>query len=164
MSLAEALDQEISDQNIALERYDLKPWSRAAYFDDAALRCPVIILDKRVDVEYEINGLKAHELGHHYSCPGNLLEMSPRLRIKYETLANRWSLNRTMSLDKLLEAYLDGVRSQEDLSDHLEISLEFIMRGFTLYESIYGPEVQHNGYTITWDPFNIELSEEDETI
>lgn len=160
MSLADALDQEIHEQNISVIRYNLKLGIKAAYFNADSISNPVIILNKNIDITYESNGAKAHELGHHYSCCGNLLEMSPRLQMKYETLANRWALNRAMPLNKIIAAYRTGVRSLPDLIDYLEVSPEFILRGFALYESIYGPELQYKGYTISWDPLNINLTEE----
>lgn len=158
MTLAERLDQEIEDKNISVLLYNLKSEVKAAYYNAASLSGPVIVLNKKRDImtSYEGNGLKAHELGHHHSSCGNLLEMPRRLQIKYETMADRWALRRVMPIHQLIAAYIAGARSMEDLSDYLEISPEFIARGLECYEHIYGPELKYNGIVITWDPFNIK--------
>lgn len=161
MFLADSLDQEICAQNISVLKYDLKSNIKAAYYYAAFITNPVIVLNKNIDTTYESNGAIAHELGHHYSCCGNLLEMSPRLQIKYETLAARWALNRIMGLGMLIGAYRAGIRSLQELTEYLEICPEFITRGLALYDEIYGPELYYRGYTVTWDPFNIEPYEDD---
>ncbi len=157
MILADKLDQEIENQNIVLLRYNFKYGVKAAYYNAASVSNPVIAINSRVDITYEMNGLKAHELGHHHTCCMNLLGISPRLQVKYETLAQRWALNRTMPPDRLIEAYNAGARSLQELTDYLEVSEEYILQGIALYEGICGPETRYDGYTITWDPFNIQV-------
>jgi len=163
MLLAQSLDQEIHDQNIVLLKINFKSNIKAAYFYAASISNPVIAINKNIDTTFETNSQKAHELGHHYTCCGNLLEISPRLQIKYETLAKRWALNRAMPLDRLINAYIAGARSLQELVECLEVSQEFIIHGITLYDSIYGPKLLYKGYTFTWDPFNIELTEENQS-
>ena len=158
MSLAEKIDREINKQRIVLIKFNLKQ-IKAAYYNNTSISNPIIAINKHINSTFESNGIIAHELGHHHSCKGNLLDMNPRLQIKYETLANRWALKKTMSLDRLIEAYESGVRSFQELTECLEIAPEFIIRGIANYESIYGPKLQYKGYTITWDPFNIESKE-----
>ena len=106
--------------------------------------------------EAERNALKAHELGHHESCICDLLTAPKWIRQKYETLADRWKLQRIMPIEKLIRAFDNGNLTPLSLSDYLEITVEEFMYGINLYEEIEGPIYDYGQYTIIWHPFNIK--------
>lgn len=154
-SLADSLDEEIKGQNIIFLEYGFPSCIQAVYCNFGR---PAIVLNKRIKKTYTRNAVKAHELGHHYTCPGDLCSASPPVRKKCETLAGRWALFRIMPLEKLISAYRAGVRAPDELSEYLEISLEVIAYGLRTYRQIYGQSFRLGAYTITFDPFNIFLS------
>jgi len=155
LSLSDSLEDEIVMQNITLFEYDFPKCIQAVYcnFGQSA-----IVLNKNIHRTKTRNAVLAHELGHHYTCPGDLCGVSPPVRKKCEVLAGRWAIYRTMPPEKLVLAYRAGVRSADELSDYLEISCEAISRGLDTYQNIYGRALRLGAYTITFDPFNISLS------
>jgi hypothetical protein len=152
MLLSDSLDEEIFGQNITLSEYGFPVCIQAVYCNYGR---PAIILNKNILITYARNAIKAHELGHHYTCPGDLCGASPPVRKKCEVLAGRWALLRIMPLEKLVSAYRAGVRALDELSDYLEISFETIASGLVTYQQIYGGKFRLGAYTITFDPFNI---------
>lgn len=152
LSLSDSLDEEILNQNIAVFEYAFSGCIHAAYCNFGR---PAIALNKEIQSTYVRNALKAHELGHHFTCPGDLSHAALSTRKKSEVLASRWALTRIMPIEKLVSAYQAGVRSEGELSDYLEISYAAIENGIQTYLQIYGNELRHGIYTITLDPFNV---------
>jgi Zn-dependent peptidase ImmA (M78 family) len=146
---------EIDRQNIQFEPYRFHDTISGAYFYNPFLRKPVIAVNLRIVRTQEQNACLAHELGHHYTCPENLLYAPKAARIRCETLANRWALGRVMPPARLINAYLRGVRTLAELADDLEVSESFVQRGIALYNSIYGKSLQTGNWLITFEPFNI---------
>jgi len=133
LTLSEQLDQEIHDKGIILEIASDMPEKFEAYYDNAyGVPNPYITINANVKSERARNALKAHELGHHENCICDLLSAPKWIRQKYETLADRWKLQRIMPIEKLIRAFI------------------------ALYYQIYGAELQYGQYTIYWDPFNIK--------
>ncbi len=155
MLLSDSLDEEIFSQKIALCEFGFPKCIQAVYCNYGR---PAIILNKQIRRTYVRNALKAHELGHHYTCPGDLRGASPPVRKKCEVLAGRWALFRFMPPEKLVSAFRAGVRAPDELSDYLEISMEAIAAGLRTYRQIYGVRLRLDAYIITFDPFNIHPS------
>ena len=102
----------------------------------------------------------AHELGHyHTGCP-DLIE-HVNCRDKYEHYATLWSVQKLMPFPLILEAYEGGARETWDFAESLNITDEFFCNGITIYYEKYGICVQVDGYTIFFDPFMIEVGEEE---
>lgn len=157
LTLSEQLDQEIHDKGIILEIASDMPEKFEAYYDNAyGVPNPYITINANVKSERARNALKAHELGHHENCICDLLSAPKWIRQKYETLADRWKLQRIMPIEKLIRAFDLGNTTPIALSDYLEIPIEDIFSGIALYYQIYGAELQYGQYTIYWDPFNIK--------
>ncbi len=152
LSLSDSLDEEILSQNIAVFEYGFPGCIQAVYCNFGR---PAIAVNKKIRNTYIKNALKAHELGHHFTCPGDLRSIPPIVRKKSEVLAGRWALARIMPVEKLISAYQAGVRTVDELSDYLEISCAAITKGLQTYLQIYGREIRHGAYTITLDPFNV---------
>lgn len=155
LALAEELDQEIYDNGINVEEFDTTDFHvDGLYYNSDDLASPVITLNSTL-TEREKNSIKAHELGHHNYCVCNLFEAPQWIQRKYETLADRYKLERIMPVEKLLEAFDNGDCAPMALADFLEITLEELASGIKLYQQIYGISLTRGQYTITWQPFKI---------
>ena len=152
LTLADSLDEEINNQNISLLEYGFSNCIQAVYCNFGH---PVITVNKTIQNTYARNALKAHELGHHYTCSGNLFFLAPSLQKKCEHLASRWACYRVMSPEKLVLAYQAGVRCTQELSEYLEINFEAISAALYTYRHIYGTSLRQGEYIITFEPFNI---------
>jgi len=157
LTLSEQLDQEIYDKGIILEIASDMPEKFEAYYDNAyGVPNPYITINASVKTERERNALKAHELGHHEGCICDLLTAPKWIRQRYETLADRWKLQRIMPIEKLICAFDLGNVTPLALADYLEITVEELAAGIALYERINGLIYHHGQYTITWHPFTIK--------
>lgn len=157
LRLSDQLDQEIFDQGIILDYTDILTTAcDGAYYAADDLIAPVIAIKGSIRGSRNETVAKAHELGHHYSCICDLTAAPDWIQKKYEVLADRWKLQRIMPIDKLIRAFDAGNVTPLSLADELELPVEELMSGITLYQKIYGPKLHHGQYTITWCPFNIK--------
>ena len=148
--LNDLLDEEIKNIGVTLKTCAFKNDFNALTVDDT------IILSNKLKDTAERISVKAHELGHQYTCPVNLLELEPELQRRFEYLADRWATLKVMPLEKLVSAFRRGIRLRDEFCDFLEISEPFFRRGLDVYSSIYGQRTQYKNYTLSFDPFNIE--------
>ncbi len=148
--LNDLLDEEIKNIGVTLKTHTFQNDFNALTVDDT------ILLSSKLKDTAERNAVKAHELGHQYTCPVNLLELEPELQSRFEYLADRWATLKVMPLEKLVAAFRRGIRLRDEFCDFLEISEPFFRRGLTVYSGIYGQHTQYKNYTLHFDPFNIE--------
>lgn len=157
LRLEDALDQQIYDEGIALERHFFNHSSTdGLYFNTDDLTCPVITINKNITSTQETNYIKAHELGHHHSCIRNLFDAPAWIQKRYEMLADRDWVERIMSLDRLVEAYDHGNNTPMSLADYLEIPLEALVKGIDICYRKYGLVTYFGQHCIYWNPFNIK--------
>lgn len=141
--LCEMLDDEISTEGIEVIEYPFKSGITGAIYVSDAIKAPVIGISESVNTAIERNGVLAHELGHYW--------FGTR-----ETLAERYALMKAMPPCRLVSAYIDRkIRAIDELSEYLEVTPEFISRGFAVYREIYGEYLRYKQYEITFSPFKI---------
>lgn len=147
--LQESLEQELYDNDIELMYYPFSRAIEAVYCDNT------VAINKSIEGSQKINALTAHELGHFHECAYNLLEASPEICAKQETLAQRWATLRVMPIEKILDAYTYGAQNIYEFCDYLEIDQAFFIEGLLLYAQMYGQQLRYGAYIVSFDPFNI---------
>lgn len=117
-----------------------------------------IIINERIKGTRKDNRVTLHEYYHLKTCPVNLAEAPKPIQNKYETLAERMTINKCMPIEKLLKLFEMGVRSLYELSEYLEIDEEYIIQGLNTYQQIYGYNYRYKEYLIkSFSPFVVEL-------
>ncbi len=101
--LYETLFNEADKENIEVVYIPFKERVKGIYYDK------VIALNKNIDTTAEKNCILAEELGHYHTTAGNILDQKQLHNRKQERLARAWSYKRLVPLDKLVEAYKQGI-------------------------------------------------------
>lgn len=114
-----------------------------------------IFLNKRLS-HYEKHCILAEELGHHETTYGDITNLDNIRSIKLEKVARAWGYEKVVSLDKLIECFLNGHTTVEDICVHLEVVPSYLYNAVEKYNQRYGLSTTHKGYRIYFDPLNIE--------
>lgn len=105
---------------------------------------------------YKKNEIMRHELEHYYTNPYNLIEAPPLLREKMEKKAARRAVFALIPLDKLISCWDKGIRDEQELSDELELEIQYIFQALRLYHSIFGFNYVYSGRIINFLPLSID--------
>ncbi|WP_414052938.1 ImmA/IrrE family metallo-endopeptidase [Macrococcus animalis] len=113
-----------------------------------------IVIDKSLSYYQSIEVL-AEEIGHHFTSLGDIRDYNNISSMKQETKARRYGYELVVSLDDLIDAYQNDVRTMCELTHFLEVTPEFISKAIDYYKSKYGLSTVYKNYKITFDPFSI---------
>lgn len=97
----------------------------------------------------------AEELGHYYTTAGNIMDQTEVANRKQERTARLWAYHKMITLEKLVAAKEAGCRNGYEISEHLNVTEEFLLDALNCYHSKYGKGVQKDNYLILFEPFNI---------
>lgn len=151
MTPLEHLEQTSRDEQILLFHSAL-PVNGLYYSKD---NFTFITLNTHLDTDAKRCVTLAHELGHHYTHPPNLLIASKRTQDKYEHMATTWATNMLLPPFKLVEALKKGIRDVWDLAEYLGVTPEFIEQGLNLLQERYGQSVCINGCCLYFKPIEV---------
>ena len=153
MTLSENIAQEAYDYNLKILEIDMRGI-------DGAFIGDTIYLEKSYET-YKKNRVARHELEHAYTCPINLMTAPKPLQKKFEAIADRRSVLKLVPLDSLIEAFENGIRTADELSQALEIDDEFLYKALSAYDSIYGYDCKYKGYNINFMPLRIKKEDKE---
>lgn len=148
MSLFESLVKEYPE--ITIKRVnDMPKGLSGLYFDNS------ILLNKNMSA-YACNGILAEEIGHHETTYGDITDLSNIRKMKLEIVARRWGYQKITSLETLIDCYLAGHRTIEEVCVYLEITPYYLKSALDFYKERYGTHAVSGGYKVWFDPLNIE--------
>lgn len=98
----------------------------------------------------------AEELGHHETTYGDITMLDSVTNKKLELVARRWGYHKIVSLESLIDCYILGHITVEDICEHLEITTNYLHEAISVYHQKYGLYVRCKGYRIFFDPLNIQ--------
>ncbi|WP_342566651.1 ImmA/IrrE family metallo-endopeptidase [Psychrobacillus sp. FSL K6-4046] len=104
---------------------------------------------------YEKHCILAEELGHYETTAGDITDLSNMISQKRELIARRWGYEKIVSLDHLVDCYLHGYTTVEEICLHLEITPNFLDEALQVYKQRYGISVHYHNYELFFDPLNI---------
>ncbi len=105
---------------------------------------------------YEKHCTLAEELGHYFTTYGDIINLKEVQNLKLELVARTWGYEKIVSLDKLIECYVLGHITVEDICTYLEVVPSYLFKAIEKYNQRYGLSVVHKGYEIFFDPLNIK--------
>ena len=74
---------------------------------------------------------------------------------KQEKIARRWAVERLMTPDMLIEAWLSGCSSRYEVADYLNITEDFLMETIGVFKRTYGAYYIGNRHTLFFHRFRL---------
>jgi len=145
--LYEALISKYSHLTIK-EATDLPTGLGGLYYDN------VILLDKYRSTR-EKYCLLAEELGHYHTSSGNIVDQFKLENRKQEKRARAWAYEKVVPLEKIIQAHQGYISNKYELAKFLEVTESFLESALERYKERYGGTVNHNGYTICFEPLGV---------
>lgn len=111
-----------------------------------------IIIDKNMERTDEKNCILAEELGHHYTTSGNIIDLTDVRNAKQEKKARNWAYEKLVGIVSLINAFEKGIRTKNELAEHLNVTEEFLEEAIQHYREKYGICYSVDHYTVYFEP------------
>jgi len=111
----------------------------------------VIWINKHLTTNDKICTL-AEELGHYHTTVGNIIDQSKLSNRKQEKQARNWAYKRLIPLNKIIEAFHQGIQTKYELAEYLNITEAFLIEALHRYKEEYGLSKTIGQYTIYFEP------------
>ncbi|MFD2628756.1 ImmA/IrrE family metallo-endopeptidase [Oceanobacillus kapialis] len=115
----------------------------------------VIWISDKLKTNTEKYCVLAEELGHYHTTEGDIIDQSPIVNRKQELRARLWAYEKAVSLSKVIQAHKLYIRNKFELADYLGVTEYFLEKAIERYKEIHGLTVNHNGYTICFEPLGV---------
>ncbi len=115
----------------------------------------VIWINKTISATNEKSCVLAEELGHYHTTVGDILDQSSTKNKKQEKQARSWAHKKLVPLERIIDAYKEGINSKYELSDYLEVTEGFLLEAIKGYKGQYGTHVNIKNYTIFFEPLAV---------
>lgn len=114
----------------------------------------LIIINNRVN-ECEKLCVLYEELGHFNLTVGDITDQSDLNNRKQEYIARRWSYEKLITPDAIINGILSGANNLYELSEILEITENFLIEAINHYKKKYGIYYVGKTHLLTFEPLNI---------
>jgi len=145
----ETLAREAENECIEVIEISFKGKIKGLYYNR------VIAINKHIETTAEKTCILAEELGHYYTTAGNILDQKQLTNRKLERRARAWAYRRLVPLDKLVEAYKDGIKNRFELAEYLQVTEKFLDEALKYYKEKYGMYYRLGKYWICFEPLGI---------
>lgn len=105
---------------------------------------------------YNKHSVLAEEIGHYETTYGDITDQSIVRNRQLENVARRWAYRKIVSLDKIIECYLEGHTTLYDMCNHLEITPTFLKKSIDYYIMRFGVCKTHGEYVVSFEPLNVQ--------
>ena len=141
--------QEAHNERIEVILKPFKGKLKGLYYDN------VIAINKNIETSAEKTCVLAEELGHYYTSVGNILDQTKITNRKLERMARAWAFQKLVPLDKLVEAYKEGIRTKHELAEYLDVTEQFLCDALKYYKEKYGMYCRVGKYMICFKPIRV---------
>jgi len=114
----------------------------------------VILIDKNLSDAKNLEIL-SEELAHHEITYGNILNEQDIQNKKYELKARRLANEKLMSLEDIIEAFLQGIHNLYELANFFEVTEGFVQQSIAHYKQKYGLTTRCGDYVIAFEPLRV---------
>lgn len=111
-----------------------------------------VALSKELETNADKSSVLAEELGHHYTTVGDIIDLESVENRKQEFRARLWAYNKLIGLQGILSAYKANFHTLNEISEHLEVSEEFLAEALECYRKKYGVCTKIDNYVIYFEP------------
>ena len=113
-----------------------------------------IIINSRVS-NCEKGCVLSEELGHFNLTVGHITNQNIFTNKKQELIARRWSYEKLVSLDDIINALQSGVSNICDLAENLNVTTDFLIQSIEHYKRKYGVYYVGDKYLLVFEPLHI---------
>lgn len=128
----------------------MHPANKGFYADN------VICINKNIETQVEKATILAEELGHHHTSSGNIIDQTNTMNRKQEKIARTWAYMRLVPVQKIVQAYEEGITSRYELADFLNVTEFFLDEALKRYQEKYGVYKRYKDYVIYFNPLNVK--------
>lgn len=114
----------------------------------------LIIINNRVN-ECERLCVLYEELGHFNLTVGDITDQNNFNNKKQESIARRWSYEKLISPEDIINSILSGVDNIYDLSETLNVTEDFLIQSINYYKNKYGLYYVGKTHLLTFEPLNV---------
>lgn len=114
----------------------------------------LIIINNRVN-ECEKLCVLYEELGHFNLTVGDITDQSDLNNRKQEFIARRWSYEKLISPEDIINAIISGIDNIYDLAEILNVTEDFLIQSIEHYKKKYGIYYVGKTHLLTFEPLNI---------
>lgn len=114
----------------------------------------LIIINNRVN-ECEKLCVLYEELGHFNLTVGDITDQSDLNNIKQESIARRWSYEKLISPEDIINAIISGIDNIYDLAEILNVTEDFLIQSIEHYKKKYGIYYVGKTHLLTFEPLKI---------
>lgn len=114
----------------------------------------LIIINNRVN-ECEKLCVLYEELGHFNLTVGDITDQSDLNNRKQEYIARRWSYEKLISPEDIINAIISGIDNIYDLAEILNVTEDFLIQSIEHYKKKYGIYYVGKTHLLTFEPLNI---------
>ncbi|MBC5640243.1 MULTISPECIES: ImmA/IrrE family metallo-endopeptidase [Clostridia] len=114
----------------------------------------LIIINNRVN-ECEKLCVLYEELGHFNLTVGDITDQSDLNNRKQESIARRWSYEKLISPEDIINAIISGIDNIYDLAEILNVAEDFLIQSIEHYKKKYGIYYVGKTHLLTFEPLNI---------
>lgn len=114
----------------------------------------LIIINNRVN-ECEKLCVLYEELGHFNLTVGYITDQNDLNNRKQESIARRWSYEKLISPEDIINAIISGIDNIYDLAEILNVTEDFLIKSIEHYKKKYGVYYVGETHLLTFEPLNI---------
>ena len=111
-----------------------------------------IALSDQLETHNEKACVLAEEMGHHYTCAGNIIDLSMERNRKLERTGRLWAYDKLLGLSGIVRGYHAKCRNRYELAECLNVTEKFLQEALDCYKEKYGLMAEIDGYTIIFEP------------
>lgn len=126
--------------------------SEGNYYDE------VIYIDSSLPENRKLEIL-SEEYAHHKTSVGNISNYNDPESRKQEWTARRYSIERLISLDDLLECHSAGATNLFQCSEYLSLSEELLLEAFQYYQNKFGFYHYYKGKHFYFSDCSVKISD-----
>lgn len=123
-------------------------------FQDGCYINGEIYINKNLNDEQKVEVLH-EELAHDKLTYGNITDQSQFNNRKFEGYAKRQAYEWALPLEKILDAYKNGVSSLYELANFLQLSESYVNKVLRHYKQKYGISTWCGNYLIKFEPLHV---------
>ena len=114
----------------------------------------VILIDKSLSKAKKLEVL-AEEIAHHEITSGNIVNQKDIQNRKYELKARRLANEKLISLEGIINAFLQGIHNLYELANFFEVTESFVLQSIEHYKQKYGCSTRCGNYVIQFEPLRV---------
>lgn len=111
----------------------------------------IIIINNRVS-DCEKYCVLAEELGHFDLTVGDITNQNDFNNRKQELIARKWSYEKLISINDIINALLSGIDNINDLAENLNVTTEFLIQTINHYKRKYGVYYPGDTHVLVFEP------------